>query len=208
MTFYLGSVIGDLPSSDVFQFGLHMSDAGALTLSDVDTAFRAAVTILWSGNGTTLTGLSQYFVPGTAITAVRTASLSATTGKQTDALEAGLSLPGTHAAASTLPQEVCVAVTTRGASTNRRSRGRFFLPAPASDNATTSGRLVTATRDAIALHVQGMMQSLTGDAVTPVIYHRDLLTATTITRIDVGDVFDAQRRRRDKLVEARQSETI
>lgn len=208
MTIYLGSVIGDLPSSDVFQWGVHMDDSGALSLSLVDTAFRAAVGILMNGNGGTLTGLKQYYVPSTIVQNVRTASLSAIDGKQVDAVQAALVVAGTHSATATLPQEVCIGVTTRGASTNRRSRGRWYMPATAADTATTAGRLVSATQTAFAAHVQGMLQHLTGAAITPVIYHRDLLTGTPITRIDVGDVFDAQRRRRDKLVEVRVSQTI
>lgn len=82
------------------------------------------------------------------------------------------------------------------------------MPAPAADQTSTAGRLVSATQTAFVNHVQGMLQRLVTGAVTPVIYHRDLLTATPITRIDVGDVFDAQRRRRDKLVEVRVSATI
>ena len=208
MTIYLGSVIGDLPSSDVFQFGLHMDDSGALTLADVDTAFRAAVGVLWNGNGGALTGIKKYYIAATTVTSVRTASINTANGRQLDALAAADVLAGTHAGGSTLPQEVAIAVTTRGANANRRSRGRFFLPAPASDQSTSSGRLVSASQVDIADHVQAMMQSLTGDAVTPVIWHRDLLSSTTITRVDVGDVFDAQRRRRDKLVEVREERTI
>jgi hypothetical protein len=208
MTIYVGSVIGDLPSSDVFQFGIHMDDSGALSLSLVDTALRAAVGILFNGNGGTLVGLKAQYVPTTVVQTVRTASLSATTGKQVDALQAALSIPGTHAATATLPQEVCIGVTTRGASTNRRSRGRFYMPATATDTATTAGRLASATQTLFVNHVQGFLQRLVTGGVTPVIYHRDLLTATPITRIDVGDVFDAQRRRRDKLVEVRVAATI
>jgi hypothetical protein len=53
-----------------------------------------------------------------------------------------------------------------------------------------------------------MLNVLSISSATPVLYHRDLLTTTTIVTVDVGNVFDAQRRRRNKLVETRQSRPV
>jgi hypothetical protein len=41
-----------------------------------------------------------------------------------------------------------------------------------------------------------------------VIYHRGLGTTSLVTSLDVGDVIDTQRRRRNKLIEARTSRPV
>jgi hypothetical protein len=187
---------------------LHVNDSGALTITDVLDAWASGIDVLWSGDGITLDGISLHYTPVVSFQSLRVASLAPDTGRQTDAVEQAYVHAGTHAAGPTLPQEVAIAVTTRGASVNRRNRGRFFLPCPAADVADNNGLVAATPLGDIADCAQGMLNALSVSLITPVLWHRDLLNSTTIVSVDVGNVFDAQRRRRNKLVETRQTRPV
>lgn len=208
MTIYLCSARGSLPGGEVFQFSVHTNDSGAGSITDQLDAFAAAMDVLWSGDGVTVDGISLHYTPVVSFQSLRVASLSGATGRQTDAVEQAYVHAGTHAAGVTLPQEVSIAVTTRGASVNRRNRGRFFLPPPASDVADNNGLVAATPLGDFADCAQAFLNVLSVSTAVPVLWHRDLLTFSTIVTVDVGNVFDAQRRRRNKLVETRQSRAV
>jgi hypothetical protein len=208
MTIYLCSARGSLPGGEVFQFSLHINDSGASTITDVLDGWASALDTLWSGDGVTVDGISLHYTPLVSFQTLRVSSLDAGTGRQTDAVEQAYVHAGTHASGVCLPQEVSIAVSTRGASVNRRNRGRFFLPPPAADVADNNGLVAATPLGDIADCAQAFLNVLIVSSLTPVLYHRDLLTSTTIVTVDVGNVFDAQRRRRNKLVETRQSRPV
>jgi hypothetical protein len=66
-----------------------------------------------------------------------------------------------------------------------------------------AGRLVVADQTRIATAAQKALQSLATAGYIPIIYHRTTRTFDPIVSVDVGDVWDTQRRRRDKLIETR-----
>jgi hypothetical protein len=198
MVAYRLTAQGTLPG-EVFNFGLHVTHAAAAAAA-AQSAWNTALTAAWT-DGTN--GLNALISATTEIVVGRASELDPLTGKQVDAAEGVLALAGTNAG-QTLPNEVACAVTYRCAAILRKDRGRSFLP-PFAVGELSSGRFTTAacTRAANAMKIA--LDSLQGAGFTPVVYHPKDKTTTVITTIDVGDVPDAQRRRRDKLVEVRVS---
>ena len=132
-----------------------------------------------------------------------TASLDPLNGRQVGAINTPLVLAGTNANGE-LPPQCSTGVSLRTALRTRSGRGRFYLPVY-STNECTAGRVaaLAVTQTLAAAH--GMMESLITAGLTPIVYHRANHTSSDIVSIDVSDVFDTQRRRRDKLVPVRSS---
>jgi len=197
MTTYRLTALGTLPG-EVFNFGLHVTGAAG-SAGAAQTAWAAALTSAWTD---AVDGWNTLFSASVEIVACRASELDPLTGKQIDAAEGVLALVGTNAGQQ-LPNEVACAVTTRCASITRKNRGRFFLPPPAVGE-LSGGRFTGAFTSRTANAAAILVNSLQGAAFNPVIHHPDQ-TTNLITEVDVGDVPDAQRRRRDKLVEVRVS---
>lgn len=98
-------------------------------------------------------------------------------------------------------------VSLRTALFNKSGRGRFYLPNYATDKCT-AGRINSTAVTQTATAAQKFIQSLNGAGYTVCIYHRSTKTHDNVVTVNVGDVFDTQRRRRDKLVEARTSLSV
>ena len=198
MTTYRLTAQGILPG-EIFNFGLHVTGAAG-SVAAAQAAWSAALTSAWTD---AVDGWNVLFSASTEIVVSRASELDPLTGKQIDAAEGVLALVGTNAA-QTLPNEVAAAVTTRCASIQRKNRGRFFLP-PLAVNEITAGRYTNVAIARMANAAAILVNSLQAAAFNPVVYHHTDKTTTLITSVDVGDVPDAQRRRRDKLVEVRVS---
>lgn len=197
MAHYRLTAKGTLPGEQ-FNFGVHAtgsaSDAGGAAAALAD-----ALNLMWT-DGTD--GVEGHYFTGVSIDVAHAAELSDLTGKQVDAVDVGVSLPGTSSG-EMLPHEVALCVSTRGAAANRKDRGRFYLPPPIvtdMDAGLVAGAVTTRFANAAAI----LINSLQGAGFTPVILHPDF-TDTTITEVSVGNVWDVQRRRRNKLIEVRAS---
>ena len=195
MAHYRCTAIGTLPGEQ-FNFGMHISGTAG-DVAGAITAWTNALTAMWT-DGTD--GIQGLFSASTEIVAGHVAELDPLTGKQIDAAQATLALVGTNAN-QTLPNEVACVVTLRGAKPTRKERGRFFLP-PLAVNQLLAGRFTAAAAARVADGAALAITGLQGAGFPPEIYHPDH-TGTAIVEVDVGDVPDAQRRRRDKLVEVR-----
>jgi hypothetical protein len=195
MAHYRLTAQGTLPGES-FNFGLHATGSAG-DAAGAAAAWSTALTAMWTD---ATDGLEGHYSTAVSIDVAHAAELSDLTGRQVDAADVATSLPGTSAS-QMLPHEVALVVSTRGAAANRKDRGRFYLPPPITTDVTAglvTGSVVTRFANAAAI----LINSLQGAAFTPVILHRDF-TDTAITEVSVGNVWDVQRRRRNKLIEVR-----
>lgn len=103
-----------------------------------------------------------------------------------------------------LPTEVAVVASLRTASAGRSGRGRMYLPPPSVDQVSTSGRLPAATGAGLAAALADLMQPISEGTTewNAVVQSKTQQALRAITAVAVGDIFDAQRRRRDALIES------
>ena len=194
---------GNCPSGDSWSFSWWASSA-----SDTGTLQSAAiawVTAVWNGPGGT-NGFGARANTGLTANTVRTSLVNEATGQQLELAEGNVSLAGSQAGAS-LPADVAVCVSLRTNLANRRGRGRMYLPCPAVAQVVTTGKLSTgAQTDFVnALSAAWTTYKTTG---TPVVYSRVNRDTADIVSFNIGDLFDTQRRRENKLVENRVSHAM
>jgi hypothetical protein len=139
-------------------------------------------------------------------TETTTASIDEATGKQLSRLSTSTTRAGASTE-ETLPAQCACVVSTRSALATRSGRGRFYLP-PFDVTVMSSGLLSAAAVGTTLAAAQALFSSLDGAGLSPVLLNRSTMVQTPITSIDVGNVIDTQRRRRNKLIEARQSATV
>lgn len=191
--------VGAWSGGDIFNFGLHVDSTA--TLQATATAWAAAITDAWEGTGTPAGTIGQYYTDQMTVQTASAVSLVTTTGRQIERVDVPLALVGT-ATAEQMPPQVALTVSLRTILATKRGRGRFYLPSPAVST-LASGRVLPAFQTAV---LNGWTRALTGlkaAGATPIIWSLALPTPPVINRIEVGDVFDTQRRRRDQLTEAR-----
>lgn len=205
MTFYLCTAIGHLPGGEEFNFGIHVSGVAG-SADDVLTAWAAQVGVLFNHDAGLGNTVKSHISDQVGVDDVTVAELDDSSGRQVTKVMTAASHDGTNTD-EPLPPQVAVAVSLRTSLATKEGRGRFYLP-PLATGAELGGELIVAAQEAI---VAGAATALTGMATAGfpcVIYHRGSISGTMVNRIDVGNVFDTQRRRRNKLVETRLSSSI
>ena len=196
MALYRHRLEGTFPG-EVWSFGLY-TDSN-LSVAAAQSAFMTGITNFWAEVGPLLC---------TTVAATRavTVELDPATGGQLTGAEDTRADVGSSVA-TCLPFQCAPVVSLRTATLSRAGRGRFYVPSLAVDQ-VDAGRMLTAARDSLADGALALVQGLTSAGGNVVIYHRALGTTTPVTSLDVGDVIDTQRRRRNKLVEARTSRPV
>lgn len=113
-------------------------------------------------------------------------------------------LPG-FGTSGALPTECAIVASLKTTLNNRSGRGRMYLPATQTTAMTGDGRLKTETRDLLANSMADYLMQLVSDGITFVssVASARLNQLHRVTFVSVGDVFDAQRRRRDSITEVR-----
>lgn len=113
-------------------------------------------------------------------------------------------------AAGQLPAEVAMVVSVRSGFSDRAGNGRFYLPPPAVDNLTGPGAFLLTFMTDVALAFQGYFDAVVGEGLNchAGTYSKTDHAFTPARSINVGSIPDAQRRRRNKLVEARVVEAL
>lgn len=122
------------------------------------------------------------------------------------------SYPIGNVSTTQLPPQNSVAVSHRTNQVGAKGRGRMFLPSVTSA-ALSGARLATTPQNEIlAAHVtflEALSQEVSDDVVVrAIVTGSPWVNYGAITRVDVGNVIDTQRRRRNRLTEVRVSDTV
>jgi len=197
MALYRHVAMGTFPGEE-WTFTLHTTGSGSLAAAQ--TSWEAATGALWTGS------LDGIVATDIAMTEVTTASLDEAGGGQLSRLSDAVTRPGVSTEES-LPAQCAVAVSTRSSLATRGGRGRFYLP-PVDTTVMDAGRLSAVAQALIVASAELMFSTLDGSGLSPVLLNRTTMVQTPITAFDVGDVIDTQRRRRNKLIEARVSGAV
>lgn len=204
MTFYRGTVKGHLEGGEIFNFTIHFSGVtgqaatGAAELAD-------AVTLLWSGTNSPAGNIEALYPAAIGVDGVVMDELSSF-GTNVSQGRTSLALVGTSVT-EPLPPQCAMVVSLRTIEPTRAGRGRFYLPSPVVGTVIDQ-RLDSAAQGDVLHGALAMLNHMKGLGLTPVVFHRNNSLVSPIVTIDVGDVFDTQRRRRNKLVETRVSATL
>ena len=189
-------------AGETFTFTLHTFNAAG-TVAGAAAAWHTALGLLWNGVATPADSIKQLIPTTSHIISSSATEIDPLTGKNLGQVITAEALVGTDANGP-VPPQCAVTVSLRTAVFNKAGRGRFYLPAYGTDK-VLAGRILPLAVTQTATAAQKMVQSLNGAGYTVCVYHRASRTHDNVVSVNVGDVFDTQRRRRDKLVEARTS---
>lgn len=182
----------------------------------VSTSSESAVEAAWSSGWAAIMGdatLKTFYPAGTELTYTYTSTADASF-KQTTVTETQATYAGTSASPS-LPFQACAIVSLRTAQRTRWGRGRWYLPAPATNAmSATAPTLSTAFESALDAALQNAFAQWT-PVLTLQILHRKAtktgpgaMTITPVNGCDTSNKLGVQRRRGDKYVPVRTTVTI
>lgn len=117
-------------------------------------------------------------------------------------------LVGTASATTQMPPEVAVVASLRTGGRGPRNRGRMFLPLNCATNSSglVAAGSLTTTVNAVKALAEALQVANPGAGMCVV--HQAGLTYSSITRVQAGNHWDAQRRRQNALPETRTEATI
>lgn len=107
-----------------------------------------------------------------------------------------------------LPPEIAVCVSLLTGAPGRSNRGRMYLPAltSASNATNANGTITTATQGTIASWAAALIGGINttgaGTAMTVMVWSRVHQSTRPVTRVQVGNQYDVQRRRQNSTPEA------
>lgn len=205
MAIYRLTQQGHLLDGEIWNATLHISHIAGEGAALLTTCLEA-VTLLWQGPPTPANSIQQ-LVPTTIGVDELVLDQLDFQGKNVEQNRSPLSLDGTSVA-DVLPFQCSVAVSTRTALPTRAGRGRFFLPPFALDTAV-AGLFDGTAAAQVARAAKAMIDHINASAsFGVVIWHKATDDFDFVTSVDVGNVFDTQRRRRNQITETRVSAAI
>jgi hypothetical protein len=204
MALYLCRIRGHSASILDWSIGLHVTAATGQA-AVLSAAVRDAFLDMWNGVPAGTDAVKTLYAIDTLADDAVASELDSSAAHQVQQGITTINLAGT-AAGEPLPPQVAVVLSKTSDLPTRRGRGRAYMPPPTVDS-MNSGKMATASRDIFAAGWKNFMTNLSsaaGGAYVPVISHGKFPPAapTPFNQIKVGDVFDTQRNRRNKLKEA------
>jgi hypothetical protein len=199
MTTFSCRLIGKLAAGESWSSGFHVDGAG--TVTDCTTVLQSACTSLWQGNGGSVSGIATAYSTTTQQTAVLVYALDPNTGKATASQE-GVAVHTGNSNAAPLPPEVALVASLRSDTPGPSGRGRMYLPGPSVASVGPAGEVIVGAPPAIADSVALMLTVMGQGGFTPILWSTGRLQRI-IRRVEIGNVYDVQRRRRNDLIEVR-----
>lgn len=188
---------GPLASGEIFNTGFHVS-----SVDDIETVAGALTTWasdVWNGGG--FAGIANLNPTTTNMSSLVVYQLNPTTGRSVDKSERTMFHVGTGTGLP-MPNGVALCVTLLTLTTTRAGKGRMYFPAPDATHLTAAARVPTPVTTTYAQAIGNAFNNLGLRGINPIIYSVGRADRP-VTGINVGDVYDSQRRRRDQLVETR-----
>lgn len=195
-----------LPAGDIAQASAWVLFTGAPTAPQALAVFSGAfLDEVWpSAAG----GIKTYYEGATVMTQLQTRTINPASGGVIATASQAVTRAGTGSG-NPLPAEVAVVASLRTLLAGASFRGRMYLPAMRTGIVTSTGLIdatvVTAVATAVALGYSALAADTTYGATSGVVYSRKTSAQTPIVSVDVGNVWDAQRRRRNATAESRTS---
>jgi len=171
------------------------------SLADAHAAAIAWNLLLWNG-ASAGNGYKDHVTANVGMANVTTVQITQLTGLQTARLDSAQVIPGV-AAGPPFPADVALVVSLRTVLANRQGRGRFYLPQPAASQVTATGRVLADLITDLGSSLQAAWAAYNTGVDRPVVYSRTGRTIENITSFNIGDLYDVQRRRENKLIEGR-----
>lgn len=199
MPLYQHRFSGHTASSETFMYTWWANSIRSL--ADAQAAAVAWNATLWGG-ATAGNGYEDHVTTNVGMDMVTTVTIDPLTGLQSTRIDTAQAIDGV-AAGNPFPADVALVISLRTAMANRRTRGRFYLPQPAVSNATTDGRVAADLITDLGASLAAAWTAYNTANDRPVVYSRTGRTFQNISSFNVGDLFDTQRRRENKLLEAR-----
>jgi hypothetical protein len=197
---------GVFPSGEEFDYSFWFAD---ILGTDVSATQAADICTAFSGSVGVSAGWRALYSAATTFNAPSWALVDEATGVTTVTGINGLAYTGSSIV-EPLPPNLSPCVTLRTARAGASYRGRFYLPAWNVDTVDSVGRIagasVTAALTALSAAFTSAEAVSTG--VNLVVYSRTHRMVNEVVQLDMGNVWDVQRRRRDKLVEVRQTQLV
>lgn len=199
------SVQGALPGGEVWSvnpvysiggdFGAPVSAAQALTIATAIDALTISA------------GITGIFAAGTTITGNRVEARALNGVLETQAEHVrGAPVNGT-VAASPHPYQTAVVCSLRTTTPGPSGRGRLYFPATGATLAIGNYRMTPAVVNSTLLGIKTLLSGIQGaidvtlDGVALAVWSRKTLALHVVNNVQMGDVLDTQRRRRDALTE-------
>lgn len=198
-----------LPNGDIAQTSVWVDYGGSPTAAQALARFQTnVIDTMWpSGAG----GIKAYFNSTTVLSQVQTRIIDGTNGRVQSVASASYSRSGTGGGIP-LPAEVSIVVSLRTARAGASYRGRLYLPAPQTSIVLSTGNIDSTAVSTIATQIANAFIAMNADVTytSAGVLVRSRLHNTTedVTSVDVGNVFDAQRRRRNSTGESRTSVAV
>lgn len=173
MTIYRCVASGVFASGETWSFRQHFDSAAAIATIQGD--WFTQISSFWT-NGSH--GVETLYPTGTVLNLTSTAALSGVPFREGAKQSATATLAGTGADDS-LPEQVCILVSLRGADVGQRNRGRIHLPAPMETTAT-GGELGSTEGTRVSTAIGALYAGMRLAGHTPVVYNTKVSKVPTV----------------------------